>query len=793
MSGFAEPWLLYGLFFLSGAAALIYQVQFGKRLMYVFGSMSTATNTVLATYMGGMALGAWLGGAVAPRLRRPVIAYAACEAGIAVYCAASPLIFALVQNVYVAMAIGQAPESPFLLPLRVLLGAAALVIPTALMGVTLPVLAQFFEHSGQALGRTVGRLYAANTLGAGLGALVAGYLLLPLIGLRATTLVAVAANLIVALLALRFTNGQPRGLAADIEPASERQQHGSVAHGRIAILILACGGFVTLALEVDFIHLLAVVAGNSTYAFSLMLFAFLIGLGLGAETARRMLRRMQPMRLLAWLECALCVTLVLAVAQINAIPGFFAGFGERSIELGWAARELIRGLVCCSAMLPPAFFIGAIFPVAVESIGRAFPERRIRMLGFAAALNTLGNILGVLVAGFVMLPALGPMLSIRLLAALCVLLGLTAAVCSPTEHRARVIASIAASAFCVALFFPVLDYDRVTTGANVYFRPEWHGHVIDRAESLDGGLTSVNELQLDNGERLLTLLTNGKFQGVNGSSGEAIAQEGFALAPLLHNAQRTSALVIGYGTGTTSRVLHDAGFARLEIVDLSADIFRLANRHLADVNGRVTEKPGVYPHVTDGRNFLLLAKGRYDVISMEINSIWFAGAASLYSRDFYRLARAHLNDGGVLQQWMQLHHAAPLDVFYVLGSLRAEFRYVWLYVLGGQGIIVATDSGEARPTAEHAGVIDAAPALRMVIERHGGSAAHVSDGLLLDPDGVDRFLASRGVPASYFVSDDDNAHLEYSTPKGNALDGAQSAAFNFALLARFKSQAPRTN
>jgi len=788
-SGTSEPWLLYGMFFISGAAALIYQVLFSKQLTYVFGSMSTATNTVLATYMGGMALGAWLGGLLAPRLRRPVVAYAICELLIAIYCAASPLVFKLVRGIYVGLASGHVPDAPGLLPMRVLLGGAGLIVPTILMGLTLPILARFFEQRQVALGFSAGRLYAANTLGASVGALLAGYMLLPLIGVRNTTLIAVVANLLVAALGMRFQKTRVETLSAEVSVAAqEAPATGTRAQGWIAIAILTGGGFVTLALEVNFIHLLAVTAGNSTYAFSLMLCAFLLGLGGGAEAGRWMMRRMQLLRLLAWLEFGLCAAILLSVSRMDEVPAYFASYAQYPLPLGWGAREVIRGLVCCMAMIPPALFIGAIFPVAIECVGRGFPARPIRMLGFASALNTLGNILGVLLAGFLLLPLIGPLPSIRLLAGICLVLGLLAAL-GVRERRLNVLVPAGVAALWLLLLPPTLDYDRLITGANVYFRAQNWGHVIDRAESLDGGLTTISVGRMPSGEEVRTLLTNGKFQGNDAASGEMVAQVGFAMAPLLQNARREAALVIGYGTGNTSRVLHDAGFAQLDIVDLSADVFRLANRHLASINQHVTDQPGVNAYVTDGRNFLLLSRRSYDVISMEISSIWFAGAASLYNRDFYRLVSTHLSEGGVLQQWMQIHHMAPTDLLYILGSMRAEFRYVWLYMIGDQGIVVATNSAQAMPSEANIAAIDTHTQMKSEIEHYGGTAARLIDNLLLDPDGVDRLLASQGVPREYFVSDDDNAHLEYSTPKGNALNTEQSMDLNMQMLARFAQPA----
>ena len=173
---------------------------------------------------------------------------------------------------------------------------------------------------------------------------------------------------------------------------------------------------------------------------------------------------------------------------------------------------------------------------------------------------------------------------------------------------------------------------------------------------------------------------------------------------------------------------------------------------------------------------------RYDLISMEISSIWFAGAASLYNREFYELAKRRLAPGGVLQQWVQLHHIHPGDVLTILGSVRAGFRHVWIYEIGGQGIIIASDSPDAAPRAENIDTIDRAPALAPLLRLRGGSARKLADDRVLDPGGVDRLLASFKLPPERWISTDDNLALEYSTPKGNVLDGSLSFARNMELL-----------
>jgi spermidine synthase len=280
-----------------------------------------------------------------------------------------------------------------------------------------------------------------------------------------------------------------------------------------------------------------------------------------------------------------------------------------------------------------------------------------------------------------------------------------------------------------------------------------------------------------------TLLTNGKFQGNDAKHGEVQAQIGFAALPLLHQERRENALVLGYGTGASSRVLYDAGFAHLEIADLSRELVTMADAHFAGINGRVSQQPGVQTHITDGRNLLLLTKRQYDVISIEITSIWFAGAASLYNREFYQLARAKLRPDGVLQQWVQLHHMATTDLLTIIGTLRAEFAYVSLYVVGGQGILIATnDAAHAEPLPAVVAALDASPRLQAVRELAGRSFADIAGDLLLSPAGVDQFLERIGLVPDFWISTDNNLRLEYSTPKANANRPDRSFQDNMGLM-----------
>ena len=787
---------VYGLFVCSGFAGLLYEVVFAKHLGVIFGGTALAAYTVMAAYMGGMALGAWLGGIIADRVRAPLKWYALFEGAIGIYALATPALFRLIERIYVALATDVRPDAPVLTFWRVALGALVLGIPTLLMGTTLPLMFKFLRGYLASRGRIISRLYTANIIGAAFGALVGAYLVLPTFGLLSSTRLAALLSLMIALYALDRLKALPAENTADSTastaslpkdaddengyatlPLQDTEQRRRL--GLAALLLVTVGGVVSLALEIVNMHMLAIIAGNSVYAFGLMLATFLLGLGLGSACYGKLRHLLTDPAVAAIAQLGIFFTIVISAFQWDGLSGYFASFGfmQQYHHFGFGARELIRGSVCAIIMMPPAFFIGLGYPATMALASDWLKNRgEAAGLGIASLCNTLGNIAGVLLAGFVFLNWLGSNRLLLGLALLSLLLALYMAwagrVAWPLlfkQHRGRqrFAALAAAAAIAVALwgYPPQWNLDAIATGANVYFTPSGRGEVIDAQESIQGGLTTVNHStqfnEAGDSRDVLTLLTNGKFQGNN--AGEIAAQRAFAHVPLLHQPKRDDVLVIGYGTGNSAHTLHEAGFTQLDIAELSPDIVALADRHFGDINGKVSQQANVQMYYSDGRNYLLTQNKRYDLISMELTSIWFAGAANLYNREFYQLAKARLNDDGVLQQWVQLHHMRSLDLLYILNTLRQEFRYVWLYVIGGQGVLVASNSSQAL-TLHHLNgqaVTD--------VQALNEEERALLGGMVLEPADFD-YLAQKLRMPQFFVATDNNLYLEYATPKGNALN-----------------------
>jgi spermidine synthase len=265
------------------------------------------------------------------------------------------------------------------------------------------------------------------------------------------------------------------------------------------------------------------------------------------------------------------------------------------------------------------------------------------------------------------------------------------------------------------------------------------------------------------------LYTNGKFQGNTGW--EMNAQRFFAHYPSLFVKDYDDLLVIGLGTGTTLGTLAGYPWQKIDVAEISPSILLAARGYFKEANLGAIDDPRVTIHHADGRNFLLVQEQKYDLISMELTSIWFAGAASLYSREFYALVHQRLKPGAVFQQWVQLHHVRDRDFATILNTLRGEFKHVTLFYGGGQGILVASDAAlvTSRSRIE---ALEQTPRVAATIPLQRPLLELLDDALVSDA-GLDRFLAdtarAAGEPVKQMVSTDGNLYLEYATPHGNVL------------------------
>ncbi|WP_437275607.1 fused MFS/spermidine synthase [Sorangium sp. So ce375] len=791
--------LVAALFFVSGATGLLYEVAFSKLLAYVFGATAYAVSTVLAAFMGGLALGAHLGGRHAASARRPLVVYGALEAIVGAICAVSPFLFEALTSAYVAVA-RAAPDSLALLTAaRAALTALVVVVPTVAMGATFPVLSRILragaappaEHDAA---RRLASLYAINTAGGAAGALSGAYVVLPHLGIRGALWSAAIANLVLGVIAISAGLRGPAPAAAEPEarstdarspeapssPDARSSDAPLAAVGRaeppFLLLLAFASGFLVFAAEVVQTHLLALLIGNSAYAFGLMLAVFLVCLAAGAARSPALARRHGEGALFRGL-IATALSLAATVPLWDQLPRLFA-FAGKHVD-GWAGREACRALAALAILALPTLCMGTTFPLLLaRAAAHADVAARVGRLTSA---NTLGTIAGSIVTGYLILPALG---SERALLTIALAFALTAVLAAARAgaELPRALA-MAAAAAVLAVLAPRWDMARLTSGANVYFAMGPRPERIDLVrEDVHGGVTTVAHRA-----GITTMYTNGKFQGDDGP--EMTAQRRFAHFPSLFLRDTRAALVVGLGTGTTTGTIAAYPFERIDVAEISPAIVEASRRFFAGPSLGALDDPRVRLSLNDGRNELLVAApGRYDLIAIELTSVWFAGAASLYSREFYELARSRLSEGGVLQQWVQLHHIRRRELAVVVRTMRSAFPHVALFVGGAQGILVASGAPLVASQARLAG-LDARPSLQATLA--GARLEELLDALVTSGDDLDRFVADAAEDGGPILSTDDNLYLEYATPKGNVLPYGASLDATLALLDRYRTRAPR--
>lgn len=650
--------VLYALFFLSGAAALTYEVVWVRILSLVLSITVYSLTTVLCAFMAGLALGSVVAAWVSDRLERPLRAFGWIELAIAATGLVVPALLFRLEPAYIFLH-EQLGGAGFAFGVgRFLLAFGVLMLPTTLMGLTLPLLSRAAVDRAEVAGRGTGGLYAANTLGAVAGCVLAGFVAIPALGLRATSAAAAAANACVALLALTL-GSRLRVVGPTSEAAAPSPRMGRLA--RLAIAAYAVSGFCALGYEVLWTRALEPYTHNSTYAYTAMLATFLLGLALGSAVLARAADRLRnPLAALGWLQLGVAASVVLGLAvylQFEELVPWLA------VRLGgitsWPKAMTLVFTAAALTMLLTTLLLGAMFPVvaraSVESLGSLG-----RRIGVAYLANTLGSILGSLAVGFGLLPWLGMRGAFVVLVVANATLAAALALASPARRSRAALALLAAGVVSAVLLLPPRFFEsRFATrfGKLLFFREE----VTD----------TVMVTEAEDGSRLIRY---GDGRGTAGTQ-TYVEDRIYAHIPMLLHPGARRLLQIGFGVGNTLSSVLQYPVESATCVELSpgvidaAPFFRVSNRD-------VLNDPRVRLVVHDGRNFLLTSRERFDVIRMDPPELHTAGVVNLYTREFLERARDHLAPGGIFSVWIN-NVMTPLDeTRMLLRTLRAVFPHV---------------------------------------------------------------------------------------------------------------------
>lgn len=771
---------VHWLFFLSGLSGLVYEVVWIRMLGFVMGNTVLSVTTVLATFMGGLALGSYLGGRVADRLRRPILAYAVLELAIGIVGILVPFLIGVLKPLHVAAYAALGDSILGFGAAQFVLAGVVLLVPTTFMGATLPILSKHGVRSIATLGGSVGRLYAVNTFGAVVGALATGFLLMPLAGTWGTIVVAAALNVAIAVAAFVLSRraGESAGPAPRPLPAAAPAAP-AARPPALAPLLVAFGlvGFASMVDQVAWTRVLSLVLGSSVYAFSLMVGAFILGLALGGAAVSQLVDRIRrPALTLAVLQALVAAASAVLLPVFNALPSAMLSLvlGDVGHENFLAVYGVRFGLVFVCLLVPTAL-MGAVFPF-VARIAATSEDRVGRTVGSVYAANTLGAIAGAFAGGFLLVPFLGLRGSLLVAAALNLVV---AALLAGPVARARgegakgvsgAFSTIAAGGAVLALvgFLSPWDASRLSSGVYLYgvrYRDEILSGKTSRDFLFDvGELVHYEEgmtatVSVRKVEDVYALLANGKTDA--STSYDMQTQVLLAHIPPAMARSTGNALVIGVASGITAGSVACHPFESIDGVEISPEIVEAAKMFFSPFNNRVFDDPRFRLVVGDGRNFLDLRDERYDVVNNQPSNLWIAGIGNLFTREFFEVARARLAPGGVVAQWVNIYDLRPEHFKTVVRTFANVFPHVTLWELqrGADYLLLGGEEEQKLDLARFEARLSA-PRVMADLARVGVTDRAALAARFIASDGALRSFAGEGVENT-----DDNGNLEYAAPR----------------------------
>ena len=646
--------LLFALFFFSGACGLTYQVLWLRLLSLVFGVTVYAASTVLAAFMTGLALGSLLAGPLLKRVGRPLAIFGAAEILIGLSALATPLGLDAAAVVYRTLHQSVPDSLGVLTAARLVCSLIVLLLPTILMGMTLPVLSASALVRESQLGSRIGALYAMNTAGAVVGALLTGRILISAIGMQKSFLLAAAVNVAVGCVALYLARrADVVASEAEVQPAADTKVDPIIA------IVIAISGLAALALEIVWFRMLVQFLDATTYAFTVMLAMVLGGIAAGGAIASRLLRRDRD-----WTLWILGLQLATGIAVMGS-----AAFLAWSYGAGWRTSNPIQA--SAAAILPATLLMGVSFPIALRiGIGAAKGDASStgRRVGRLYALNVAGAIAGALLGGFVLLPQLGTRGALIGAAALYVATGCLVALRLTARRTVLIATALAVGAF---VFVAVRVPDPFAAAFNRRYGRDMREFWRD-----DGVQTSVS---VHASQFRRSLYLDGLHQA-NDTPDMVALHRVIGHLPMVLHPSPADALVVGLGGGATAGAVSRYTGVRVQVVELS-DGVRRAAPFFSHISYDVLKQPHVRLRVDDGRNFLLLSGERFDVITADIIQPNHAGAGSLYSREYFTLVRRALKDNGLALQW--IGHRPVTQYKLIMRTFLEVFPEATLWMNGG--------------------------------------------------------------------------------------------------------------
>jgi spermidine synthase len=764
------------LFVISGGLGLIYQIVWFKYLSLFLGNTTYAQTIVLATFMGGLAIGSALWGRRADRTRHPLRLYAYLELGIGVYCYLYPQFLELLKNTFISLVISsQLPSDGTAVHLfKLLISLCSLLIPTILMGGTLPILVRFISQKLEESGRNIAVLYFLNSLGAVVGSLLCGFFFIRIIGLSTTVYAAAFINLLISASALLFSLWK---ISDENRDGVEEPQKENFLYPRheviLAIAVAGISGLAAMIYEVTWVRMLVPVIGSSTFSFSLMLVAFISGITIGSFFVSVLVQRVKNLSsLLAWCQVGIVLSMLAILPLYGRIPFEFwkaASMLTRS-NATYPFYLAVQLLFCFMLMIVPTIFLGMSLPVATRIAARSIDVLG-KSVGNVFAINTLGTVFGSLLAGLVLIPLLGVKNTVQigigcnLIAALLIFIFVNSI---PRRQLYTALPLLLITMIVYLLFIPNWNKNIMLSG--VYRRvnanfipPADYEEFVKQTEMTkvlyyrEGTTATIGvvERRLRN-ENQKILIVNGKPDA--SSISDLPTQLMCGQLPCLVHENPQKVLVVGLGSGITVGSVLTHPVKQVDCVEIAPEIVE-ASAQFQDVNHRPLDDPRTHLYIEDALAFLKLTPQMYDIIISEPTNPWIAGVGNLFTTEYFVSSKRRMNPGGIMVQWFHLYEMDDNLFKMVVRTFQSTFPNVSIWMpLDGDVIML----GSERPLPIEYNKIQMAFARKEVREDIG--RIHIPDAATLLSLEI---LTSKSVGRYAGVGDfntEDHPRLEYNAP-----------------------------
>ncbi|MEE2787129.1 MAG: fused MFS/spermidine synthase [Myxococcota bacterium] len=693
--------ILFSIFALSGVAGLMYEAVWGRYLRLFLGHSAYAQTFVIAIFMGGMAIGAWLTGRYSTRLKSLLRGYALIELAIGVLAFAfQPLFEASTAWAYDVVMPSLA--SPFAVNVfKQVFALGLIIVPSILLGMTFPlmsggVIRLFPKISGSSLSM----LYFTNSIGAAFGVMLTGLVLVKWVGLPGTVMLAGFLNILIGLVMLVITRNLEE---PPLEEVGERVVDTVDDAGRPRLLLAVAGftGLASFIYEIAWIRMLSMLLGSSSLAFEIMLATFIAGLAFGGLWIKRRIDTLtDPVSFLGKMQWIMGVLAIATVFFYNECFDLMRGLmsGVARTEEGYFLFNIGSNLLAALVMFPAAFCAGTTLPLITYSLLRkGYGERSI---GTVYAANTVGAITGVFFSTHIGLPLLGLKGLICVGAGVDVILGLVLLWKTITHRKAIPAIALGLCTVLMTTTAIAIDFDVLKMASGVYrsgsfFKPETHESLFHE----DGKTASIDVIREER-SKAIVITTNGKpdaslyLDETRQPAHDATTQTLSGVMPMAVYPRAEKVAVIGFGSGMTSAMLlANPHMKRLDTIEIEPAMVEGA-RHFMPRNARVYEDPRSHIIYEDARTYFSAQKAKYDVIVSEPSNPWVSGVATLFSEEFYTRIVRHLNPGGILTQWLQLYELEPRLLASVLKALEKTFDEYTLFATDNDNILIVARLGK---------------------------------------------------------------------------------------------------